>query len=96
MTELPVIVKTPTDKRPLSAKELADWANKVSREFGGKCLFSESDYPKRLWGDLCACGTNSDGYSNGVFTLCEISSEVVRYGQKAYMICEKCGLYSHL
>ena len=93
---LPVMVKMPTSYRPLTAKELADWANTVSCHFGGKAVFTENEFPKRLWGDHCFCGTNKEGYTNGVFTLCALLSEVVTEGQKAYMICDKCGNYSHL
>ena len=39
---------------------------------------------------------NKEGYTNGVFTLCTLLSEVVTEGQKAYMLCDKCGNYSHL
>lgn len=96
MEKFPVVVKMPSGNRPLTAKELADWANTVSCHVGGRANFTESDYPKRLWGDHCSCGTNQDGYSKGVFTLCPLLSEVVKEGKKAYMICDKCGLYSHL
>ena len=69
---LPVVVKMPTSNRPLTAKELAAWANTVSCHFGGKAVFTENDFPKRLWGDHCFCGTNKEGYTNGVFTLCTL------------------------
>ena len=96
MRNFPVVVKMPSGNRPLTAKELADWANTVNCHVGGKAVFSETDFPKRLWGDHCACGTDDEGYTKGVFTLCALLSEVVKAGEKAYMICDNCGQYSHL
>lgn len=96
MSDIPVVIKMPSSSRHLTAKELARWANTVSYHFGGKAFFGASDYPKRLHGDHCACGINEEGYTNGVFTICPLLSEVVKEGQKAYMICDNCGQYSHL
>lgn len=52
---------------------------------------TEEEMAERLVGDHCACGTN-----NGEFTLLPLDSVEVRDGGKRYMICRKCGCYSHL
>lgn len=89
---------------PLSAKQLANWGNGIMTRLVGKKIepFSEADFtgPKsRLNGFHCICGTE-DGTVNspslGEFDLLSPESSEVRDGQKAYMVCRKCGCYSHL
>lgn len=96
MRDFPVKIKMPNRRSYMTAKELANWANKVNCRVGGKAVFSENDFPERLKGDHCACGMDDDGYTKGVFTLCALTSEAVKDGEKAYMICDVCGCYSHL
>lgn len=98
------IIYNPEGER-LAAREIARWANKVHRQAGGKgnpC--SSIDYihaglpghGDRLRGHMCNCGTTIEGYSNGEFKLLPLSDECVVTGGKAYMVCQKCGCYSHL
>ena len=96
MRDFPVKVKMPGRKSYMNANELANWANAVYREGGGKAPFQPSDYPERLKGYHCDCGVDENGYTKGVFTLRPLTSEEVKDGSKAYMICDMCGCYSHL
>ena len=77
--------------------ELADVANAVHKIAGGNGEpFTASMMPDRLRGHHCSCGVNPSGYSNGVFELLPFTSDEVKSGGKAYMICRKCGCMSHL
>lgn len=96
MRDFPVKVKMPNRKSYMNANELANWANAVNRKAGGKGPFMPSDYPERLKGHHCDCGVDENGYTKGIFTLRPLSSEEVKDGGKAYMICDVCGCYSHL
>lgn len=89
----------------LAARDVARWANKVHKQFGGKnnvfttVDFSHSLYDggkKRLYGHLCDCGVDSNGFSSGEFVLLSLDTEEVQSGGKAYMRCKKCGQLSHL
>ena len=96
MRDFPVKVKMPHRKSYMNANELANWANAVCRKGSVKAPFQPSDYPERLKGHHCDCGVDENGYTKGVFTLRALTSEDVKDGGKAYMICEVCGCYSHL
>lgn len=96
-------IYSPYSEQPLNAKQLADWANKVHRQSGGKgSPFSRWDYyediaaESRLAGALCNCGADERGFSKGEFVLSPLSSEEVKDGGKAYMRCRNCGCWSHL
>lgn len=92
-----VIVRKPGVNFYADKHDLAKWANAVHKLAGGKKdVFSPSDFPERLKGCHCSCGTTEDGYSAGEFELLPLDSEDVREGGKAYMKCIKCGGYSHL
>lgn len=92
----------------LSEQEVADWANKVHKFVGGKGepfnkeMFIPHDGPVdryRLGGYHCDCGCDEDAIgkpSNGEFELLPLSDPSIREGEKAYMVCTKCGAYSHL
>lgn len=89
----------------LAAREIAQWANKVHKQAGGKKgIFSAVDFAhttldggmKRLQGHMCGCGVTSNGFSNGEFVLLPLNDESVISGGKAYMQCKKCGELSHL
>ena len=45
---------------------------------------------------ILKCGVDENGYTKGIFTLRPLTSEEVKDGGKAYMICDVCGCYSHL
>lgn len=88
---------------PLNPYQIAQWANKVHRQAGGKGNpLSKWDYYEdlaensRLGGHLCNCGVNERGFSKGQFDLLPLESEEVKEGGKAYMICRNCGCISHL
>lgn len=81
----------------MTCSELAKWANTVHQIAGGKGNpFTENMIPERLKGDMCSCGTDSNGISLGEFVLLPLFDESVREGGKAYMQCKKCGCWSHL
>lgn len=86
--------------KPLSAKTLAAWANKVHCEIGGakRPVFTPEDFETgdRLKGNHCDCGTDDKGFSLGEFQLMPLDSDDVISGMKAYMVCRKCGCMSHL
>ena len=88
---------------PLTPNQLAQWANKVHRQTGGKGNpLSRWDYyenlaaDSRLGGCLCNCGVDERGFSKGQFDLLPIENKAVKEGGKAYMICRICGCISHL
>ena len=92
-----VIVRKPGVKFYADNYDLARWANEVHKLAGGKKdVFTPADFPERLKGCHCSCGTTEDGYSAGEFELLLLNSEEVREGGKAYMQCIKCGGFSHL
>ena len=89
----------------LAAREVARWANKVHKQTGGKgSPFTATDFghslydggQKRLFGSMCACGVDKQGFSNGEFVLLPMDDEIVQSGGKAYMKCKNCGQLSHL
>ena len=85
----------------LVAWEIANWANKVHKQSGGKGnAFSRIDFlpynGERLQGHMCDCGVDGNNISKGEFVLLPLDDETVIEGGKAYMKCKKCGAYSHL
>ena len=89
----------------LSPKEIASHANVVHQIVGGKGspftedMYTPNDTNYRLSGNHCDCGCDENAVgkpSLGEFELFSFRSEEVRHGGKAYMICRKCGCYSHL
>lgn len=93
----------PASDEPLNPQQIANWANKVHRQAGGKgSPFSRWDYyenlaaDSRLGGHHCACGTDERGFSEGEFELLPLNDKAVIEGGKAYMVCRKCGSCSHL
>ena len=89
----------------LTSREVARWANKVHKQAGGNGkVFSTVDFShslydggqKRLHGNICNCGVDKQGFSNGEFVLLPLDNEDVISGGKAYMKCKSCGQYSHL
>ena len=93
-----VVVYRPQGTAPMSAGDLADWANAVHCLAGGKgSPFTPNMFPnERLKGHHCLCGVTEDGLTKGTFRLLPLNNESVRKGGKAYMHCEKCGGVSHL
>lgn len=100
-----VVIYSPRGVRQFNAEECAAFANHVHQMFAKgspytKEMFEEHDGKDyRLSGDHCACGSNSDivgNPTNGEFELLPMWSAEVQDGQKAYMVCRKCGCYSHL
>lgn len=101
-------VKIMFNKKTLSAQEIADWANSVHKIAGGKgnpfvkemyIPHDEKENQYRLSGHLCDCGCEENlcgKPSKGEFELLPLSDEAVQQGGKAYMVCQKCGGYSHL
>lgn len=88
---------------PLQPHQIANWANKVHRQAGGKgSPYSKWDYyedlasESRLGGHHCSCGVNERGFSKGQFDLLPLDDEAVVTGGKAYMKCRVCGEFSHL
>ena len=76
---------------PLSPQQIAGQANAIypnSKPFtaedftGNSCRIAGAGH--------CDCG------GNGEFELLPISHPDVKEGQKRYMVCRKCGAYSHL
>ena len=97
-------VYKPHSCTPLSPEQIAAWANTVESAIGKvpRPSFTASMFvgeKSRLNGHHCACGTE-DGTSNspslGEFELLPLRSEEVLSGMKAYMVCRKCGCFSHL
>ena len=75
---------------PLTPEQLANAANAITE----RNPFFPVDFQgpsSRIQGTgHCACG------GNGEFELLPPSHPDVKEGQKRYMICRKCGCYSHL
>lgn len=96
---------TPEGER-MAYREVARWANKVHRQIakGKGSPFSTEDfnpapfqgYGSRIKGHMCNCGVDQHGFTNGSFKLLTFDDQSVVEGQKAYMICQNCGCYSHL
>lgn len=85
--------------KELTLTEIGEWGRKVHIQSGGKDnpIFHDPNFWKdRLKGDMCRCGTDALGYSNGEFRLVPLNDEIVIEGCKAYMQCKICGSYSHL
>ena len=89
----------------LAAREIAQWANKVHKQAGGKKgIFSAVDFAhttldggmQRLFGHMCDCGVSDNGFSKGDFVLLPLNDETVISGGKAYMKCKTCEGISHL
>ena len=89
----------------LSPDGIANHANAVHHALGAKGdpytpdMFTPNDSYYRLGGDLCNCGCDLTAIgepSLGEFELFAPDSDDVQSGGKAYMICRKCGCYSHL
>lgn len=92
--------------KELIPREIANWANRVHRQAGGKGkafsavdfftrpIFNESN--PRLKGCMCGCGVDENGFSKGEFVLLPLDDTSVVEGGKAYMKCRNCGEYSHL
>lgn len=71
-----------TAPKPLTQEGL----NKKWQDIG---YFDDYD-SSRIEGDMCDCE------GNGEFVLLPDDDEAVIEGGKPYMVCRKCGLYSHL
>lgn len=71
------------EKHELSLREIIS-------EAGFKGI-SEEEMAVRLQGNLCMCGN-----SNGEFDLLPPDAPECIDGGKRYMVCRKCGCYSHL
>ena len=85
------------DGHLMTNKEIADWANEMHRIAGGKGNpFTKKDFPSRLKGKMCFCPVDEKGISTGEFKLLPFYDDAIKEGGKAYMICQKCGCYSHL
>ena len=91
--------------RLMNSTDIATFANHVHQMFAKGSPYTKEMYEEhegkdyRLSGYHCDCGYNHDLPGNptkGEFQLLPPSSEEVRDGQKAYMVCRKCGHYSHL
>ena len=89
----------------LSPVGIANHANAVHHALGGKGepytpdMFTPITKDYRLGGCHCDCGCDENKLgkpSLGEFELFAPDSEEVLSGGKAYMICRKCGCYSHL
>lgn len=88
-----------------SPVDLANHANAVHHALGAKGnpytpeMFTPNDKDYRLSGVHCDCGCDEKAVGKptfGEFELFAPDSEDVQSGGKAYMICRKCGCYSHL
>lgn len=93
-----VTIYRPQGMVPMSADDLAAWANAAHCLTGAKgSPFTPNMFPsERLKGHHCNCGVTEDGLTKGTFRLLPLSDESVRQSGKAYMQCEKCGCISHL
>lgn len=90
------------NKTALTPDEIARRANIVHQMSGGRGnpftpdMFDYNNPNNRLRGDMCACGVDEKGNSNGDFVLLPLSDKSIKEGGKAYMRCMKCGCFSHL
>lgn len=100
-----VKIFSPRGVRQFNSEEVAAYANHVHQMFAKGAPYTKEMYEEhdgkdyRLSGCHCACGCNESlpgRPSNGEFELLPMRSEEVQSGQKAYMVCRKCGGYSHL
>lgn len=77
---------------PLSPQQIADQANALypvaAKPF--TAIDFSGDNSRISGPGHCDCG------GDGEFELLPMSNPDVREGQKRYMICRKCGAYSHL
>lgn len=78
--------------KPLTPRQLANEANKICRSKVFKASdFDENNPYSRISGDgHCYCE------GNGEFVLLDSENEAVKEGGKRYMVCRKCGGWSHL
>lgn len=72
-----------------TAKDLAN-AFHNAYSVAQKNITNEDYDVKRVEGAMCNCN------GNGVFDLLPLDDEAVVEGGKRYMVCRKCGYYSHL
>lgn len=93
------------DGKLLTAEEVAKHANAVHQmsakgnPYEASWFEDGNDRNFRLRGHMCDCGVNENVAgcpTNGEFKLMPLKSLDVIEGQKAYMVCQKCGCVSHL
>ena len=91
--------------RLMNSEEIAKFANHVHQMFAKGSPYTKGMYEEhegedyRLSGCHCDCGYEYDlpgRPTKGEFQLLPPSSKEVQDGQKVYMVCRKCGGYSHL
>lgn len=83
-------VYKPNQTVPLTAAQLAAEANAITLNKPFTPEMFEGPKSRIQGAGHCDCG------GNGEFDLLPVYHADVREGQKRYMVCRKCGGYSHL